>query len=116
MGIKYYNIYLMPGKNKKPKQGGKKANPEEVANLLVGGINDVDLEETKKRMRFEARSLMQDMIEEKKQADMYQMERERMNYFWVVEKKRMEDLSAEMRNKLRELEDLKEKHQIEVKI
>lgn len=28
----------------------------------------------------------------------------------------MEDLSAEMRNKLRELEDLKEKHQIEVKI
>lgn len=39
-----------------------------------------------------------------------------MNYFWIVGKKEMEDKQAELRNKERELQDLKEKHEIEVKI
>jgi hypothetical protein len=38
-----------------------------------------------------------------------------LNYFWIVEKKRLEDKRSELRNKDRELQDLEEKHQVEIK-
>lgn len=47
---------------------------------------------------------------------MYNDERIRISYFWMVGKKELEDKEAELRNKQREFQDLKEKHQIEIKI
>ena len=46
----------------------------------------------------------------------FQQQREKLNYFWIVEKKKLEDKKAELRNKERELQDLEEKHQVEIKI
>ena len=46
----------------------------------------------------------------------FQQQREKINYFWIVEKKKLEDKRADLRNKHRELQDLEEKHQVEVKI
>lgn len=43
-------------------------------------------------------------------------ERLRINYFWLIAKKELEDKQAELRNKQRELQDLSEKHEIEKKI
>jgi hypothetical protein len=43
-------------------------------------------------------------------------ERQRVNYFWIVSKKELEDKQAELRNKERESQDLQEKHEIEIKI
>lgn len=47
---------------------------------------------------------------------MYQDERQRVNYFWIVAKKELEDKQADLRNKEREMQDLDEKHQIEIKV
>lgn len=41
---------------------------------------------------------------------------EKLNYFWIVEKKTLEDKKSELRNKDRELQDLEEKHQVEIKV
>ncbi len=41
---------------------------------------------------------------------------EKLNYFWIVEKKKLEDKKAELRNKEREMQDIEEKHQVEVKV
>jgi hypothetical protein len=46
----------------------------------------------------------------------FQQQREKLNYFWIVEKKTLDDKRAELRNKERELQDLEEKHQVEIKI
>ena len=46
----------------------------------------------------------------------FQQQREKLNYFWIVEKKKLEDKRADLRNKHRELQDLEEKHQVEIKI
>lgn len=43
-------------------------------------------------------------------AGLFQDERQRINYFWIVSKKELDDKQAEQRNKEREFEDLKEKH------
>ncbi|GMI25224.1 hypothetical protein TeGR_g8478, partial [Tetraparma gracilis] len=45
----------------------------------------------------------------------FQQQREKLNYFWIVEKKNLEDKKAELRNKERELQDLEEKHQVIIK-
>lgn len=57
-------------------------------------------------------------ITKKEDADFneFQQQREKLNYFWIVEKKKLEDKRAELRNKDRELQDLEEKHQVEIKI
>jgi hypothetical protein len=47
---------------------------------------------------------------EDKLAYMYNDERIRVSYFWMVGKKELEDKEAELRNKEREFQDLKEKH------
>lgn len=44
------------------------------------------------------------------------LSQEKLNYFWIVEKKNLEDKKAELRNKERELQDLEEKHQVEIKV
>jgi len=57
-------------------------------------------------------------LTKKEEADFneFQQQREKLNYFWIVEKKKLEDKRAELRNKDRELQDLEEKHQVEIKI
>ena len=37
---------------------------------------------------------------------------DQLNYFWIVEKKNLEDRRAVLRNKERELQDIEEKHQV----
>lgn len=46
----------------------------------------------------------------------FQQEKEKINYFWIVAKKELEDRKAELRNKEREIQDLEEKHQVEIKV
>jgi hypothetical protein len=41
---------------------------------------------------------------------------EKLNYFWIVQKKKIEDLKAALRNKEREEQDVEEKHQVEIKV
>jgi hypothetical protein len=43
-------------------------------------------------------------------------QQEKLNYFWIVEKKKLEDKRAELRNKEREMQDIEEKHQVEIKV
>merc|ERR1712057_126998 len=48
--------------------------------------------------------------------NMFLQEREKINYFWIVEKKTLSERQAELRNKERELQDLEERQQIELKM
>eukprot|EP01029_Cantina_marsupialis_P012224 TRINITY_DN2702_c0_g1_i3.p1 TRINITY_DN2702_c0_g1~~TRINITY_DN2702_c0_g1_i3.p1 ORF type:complete len:455 (-),score=166.16 TRINITY_DN2702_c0_g1_i3:292-1656(-) len=46
----------------------------------------------------------------------YQQERERINFHWVVSKKKSEDIKSGLRNKEREKQDQEERHSVEIKI
>lgn len=41
---------------------------------------------------------------------------DKLNHFWIVSKRDLEEKKAELRNKERELEDLQEKHDVEIKV
>ncbi|CCI47062.1 unnamed protein product [Albugo candida] len=45
----------------------------------------------------------------------FQQQRERINYFWIVERKNLEERTAQLRNKERERQEMEEKYQFEIK-
>ena len=69
-----------------------------------------------KSLKNEADRLYKLSQKEEHDFNEFQQQREKLNYFWIVEKKKLEDKRAELRNKDRELQDLEEKHQVEIKI
>lgn len=55
---------------------------------------------------MECRELEKNTLKEDQLGGLYNDERLRINYFWIVGKKELEDKQAELRNKNRELQDL----------
>lgn len=103
-------------KGNKKKEPKKKLSPEEEALQNAQNVDDIVDEDYKKSLRMQARELEKQVQKEEDQAGLYQDERQRVNYFWIVAKKDLEDKQAELRNKEREMQDLDEKHQIEIKV
>lgn len=107
----------MPPKKAAGKKDSKKVGGlEEQAMLAAEAVDDIDDAEYKKSIRKECRELEALIRKEEDLAGLYQDERQRLNYFWIVAKKEADDRSAELRNKQREMQDLLEKNDIEVKI
>ncbi|RLN96665.1 hypothetical protein BBJ28_00002299 [Nothophytophthora sp. Chile5] len=100
------------GKGKKEKKakggGGKKGAPE---------VNDAERESEAERLELvkQAKALLELTRKEEQAFNEFQQQREKINYFWIVEKKNFEDRKAELRNKERERQDFEEKHQVEIK-
>jgi hypothetical protein len=101
---------------KAPPKGGKKKSTEEEAKARADAVDDIYDDEFKKTLRLEARKLEEMIKKEEGQIAHHNDERLRINYFWLVGKKELEDKQAELRNKEREYQDLEEKHKIEIKI
>jgi hypothetical protein len=97
----------------KKKKGGKAKKGKAAA--VVDPVADA-AEAERLALAKEAKQLYQETKKEEEEYNMYQQQREKLNYFWIVEKKNLDDKKAELRNKERELQDLEEKHQVEIKV
>merc|ERR1719161_2013951 len=73
-------------------------------------------EQEKKGMQIKARDLRDRCEREEKDFHQFLMEREKINYFWIVEKKTLTEKQADLRNNEREYQDLEERQQIELKM
>ena len=56
------------------------------------------------------------MDREREERNFFQLERDKVNTFWEISKRQLEENKATVRNKERELEDAEEKHQVEIKV
>lgn len=101
-----------PKKAKKEKKGGGKGAKKAVE------VDDGSKENEAERVELvkQAKSLLEMTKKEEQAFNEFQQQREKINYFWIVEKKNFEDRKAELRNKERERQDLEEKHQVEIKV
>lgn len=95
------------GKDKKGKDKGDKGGK---APLGEGG--EVTVEQLLEQKRF----LEEDRDHEREERNYFQLERDKINTFWEISKKELEDRKAELRNKDREMEELEERHQVEIKV
>lgn len=97
-----------------PRNNAAAANPrmnaEQEALARAQAVDDNYDEEQKKSLRMECRALRKQIEKEEKLTGLYNDERLRINYFWLVGKKELEDKQAELRNKNREFQDLQEKN------
>jgi len=95
------------------KKGKKKTlDPEAAARQAAQ-----EAEEKKRlEMQKEAKKLRENCEREERDFHQFLMEREKINYFWIVEKKTLTEKQADLRNKQRELQDLEERQQIELKM
>jgi growth arrest-specific protein 8 len=97
----------------KKKKGGKAKAPKELTPEEIEAA-----EKEAKRQLVDAELMAMNAQIKKEQDDFneFQQQREKLNYFWIVEKKNLEDKKSDLRNKVRELQDLEEKHNVEIKV
>eukprot|EP00127_Corallochytrium_limacisporum_P005200 Clim_evm17s201 gene=Clim_evmTU17s201 len=62
------------------------------------------------------RKMQQELDKERQERNYYQTERDRIHEFWEIAKKGAEDLKTQLRNRDRELQDIEERHQVEIKV
>lgn len=60
--------------------------------------------------------LREEVDREREERNFFQLERDKVNTFWDITKRHLEEGKATVRNKERELEDSEEKHQVEIKV
>ena len=96
---------------------GKKGKKKE---LDPAELEALRLAEEQERQKME---LMKDIVRLKSQCELeektyneFLQEREKINYFWIVEKKTLAEKQSEIRNKEREIQDLEERQSIELKM
>ena len=56
------------------------------------------------------------MEREREERNYFQLERDKINTFWEITKRQHDESKAELRNKDREMEDMEERHQVEIKV
>ena len=82
----------MPPKPKPQKaNAGKNLSAEQEAKLRAEAVDDNYDEDTRRSLRYECRSLKKAIEKEEVATGQYNDERLRINYFWLVAKKELED-------------------------
>lgn len=103
----------MPPKAKKGKGKGKKGkNPKTPT--VIEGISTEEM--TKEQLEEHIVRLREELDREREERNYFQLERDKINTFWEITKRQLEEKKAELRNKDREMEDGEERHQVEIKV
>jgi len=81
-------------------------------------VLEADAAQEAERLKLQRECMVKkdDCEREERLYNQYLQEREKINYFWIVEKKTLSERHAEFRNKQRMLEDLQERQEIELKM
>ena len=60
---------------------------------------------------------LRDEVErEREERNFFQLERDKISTFWEITKKQLDEVKAELRNKDREIEEVEERHAVEIKV
>lgn len=94
------------GKDKKGKDKGEKGK------VPLGEGAELSVEQLQEKILY----LNDSLDHEREERNYFQLERDKINTFWEISKKELEDRKAELRNKDREMEELEERHQVEIKV
>mmetsp|Transcript_4441 Transcript_4441/g.15516 ORF Transcript_4441/g.15516 Transcript_4441/m.15516 type:complete len:474 (+) Transcript_4441:234-1655(+) len=97
---------MAKGKGKKDKG---KTPPDSAA---AGDQEQANSEE----LNLKIATLEKEKNKEEEYRNYMQLERDKINAFWEISKKELEDKKAELRNKDREMEEMEERHQVELKV
>ena len=73
-------------------------------------------EMTPKELQEHNDRIREELDREREERNFFQLERDKVNTFWEISKKQLDEAKATIRVKERELEDAEERHQVEIKV
>ena len=73
-------------------------------------------EMTPEQLQEHVQRLREELDREREERNFFQLERDKVNAFWEISKKQLDEVKATIRVKERELEDAEERHQVEIKV
>jgi hypothetical protein len=94
----------------KKKAGSKKDKKKD--GQPAGDVEGASVEELNQKIG----TLEKEKNKEEEYRNYMQLERDKINAFWEITKKELDDRKAELRNKDREMEEMEERHQVEIKV
>ena len=71
---------------------------------------------TPKELQEHNDRIREELDREREERNFFQLERDKVNTFWEISKKQLDEAKATIRVKERELEDAEERHQVEIKV
>ncbi|KAJ3183103.1 Dynein regulatory complex subunit 4 [Geranomyces variabilis] len=71
---------------------------------------------TKAELEEDVKKLTEELTAEREERNFFQLERDKITSFWEITKNELSQSKADLLNKDRELEELEEKHQVEIKV
>lgn len=99
----------------KKKGGGKKKKSAKAKTpTVIDGISTEEM--SKEQLEEHITRLREELDREREERNYFQLERDKVNTFWEITKRQLEEKKADLRNKDREMEDAEERHQIEIKV
>lgn len=104
----------MPPKKKGGKKGKKKKSAKAKTPTVIDGVSTEEM--SKEQLEDHIKRLREELDREREERNYFQLERDKVNTFWEITKRQLEEKKAELRNKDREMEDAEERHQIEIKV
>eukprot|EP00042_Codosiga_hollandica_P041410 m.368890 g.368890 ORF g.368890 m.368890 type:complete len:472 (+) comp56108_c0_seq1:117-1532(+) len=93
-----------------PKSGSKKKEKAEVAEA------DPTDGPTKEQLEGQLMRFRDEIEKEREERNFFQLERDKIATFWEITKKQLDEVKAELRNKDREIEEVEERHAVEIKV
>ena len=81
---------------------------------MIEGISTEEM--SKEQLEEHIVSLREELDREREERNYFQLERDKVNTFWEITKRQLEERKAELRNRDREMEDSEERHQVEIKV
>eukprot|EP00112_Aurelia_sp_Birch-Aquarium-sp1_P000082 Seg1005.10 transcript_id=Seg1005.10/GoldUCD/mRNA.D3Y31 product="Dynein regulatory complex subunit 4" protein_id=Seg1005.10/GoldUCD/D3Y31 len=110
---KHMEIHEKPPKKKGGKKGKKKAAKAKTP-TIIDGISTEEM--SKEQLEEHIVRLREELDREREERNYFQLERDKVNTFWEITKRQLEEKKAELRNKEREMEEAEERHQVEIKV
>ncbi|XP_064599242.1 dynein regulatory complex subunit 4-like [Liolophura sinensis] len=98
----------------KKKSGKKKKSAKSKTPTVIDGMSTAEM--SKEQLEDHITRLREELDREREERNYFQLERDKVNTFWEITKRQLEEKKAELRNKDREMEDAEERHQIEIKV
>ncbi|XP_045905252.1 dynein regulatory complex subunit 4-like [Micropterus dolomieu] len=100
---------MPPKKTKSKKAGQRKSSSAVVDGLSTEEMSKDQLEEHIVRLREE-------LDREREERSYFQLERDKIQAFWEISKRNLEETKAELRNRQREREEAEERHRVEITV
>ncbi|XP_053934565.1 dynein regulatory complex subunit 4 isoform X2 [Cuculus canorus] len=95
------------------KKVGKKAKGSD-APAVVDALSPKEM--NREQLEKHVEHLRQELDREREERSYFQLERDKIHAFWEITCQQLEEKKAELRNKDREMEEVEERHQVEIKV